>query len=499
MEPSDAISEATAMLALPSHLLEHCLLFLDTQSLLRWRSVSRQTRKMFATTGHSKRHVQQLLLELHATKAHLKAFSDAASGKKETRLRLPSDTAVAVAEPVTCIGHKGAAGHVLGNTMESFHKAVQLGVDVIEFDVVMCSDGLLCHHDPVFEETGEWLASITMQQACKRLGSVHPSLDQMLRDPVLLKSGVQLYFDLKHTNIVRPTMRAIEKAVVKYGWVASRIIVASFTLMDLLEVNAFRNAITELKGLKTAAIIDGIPLALARDFEALECYAVSVGKTCAQPDFIADCKRRQIKLWAWTVNSRVMVNELIRLGVDGICTDYPELVTAAKLRQLKAATSTPTSPIPVSRKAEVALGSVYSHLGGARQKAIQAIDEARLFTHVVEKCGEVARILAEAAPSETAQLESVLASAEGVAEEILHPLVLSPLARMWAEEISKSVPGRELLAGVAVELAEPLRCQSPMLSFERGFLVQACGMATCSNVADVGIACPIPAAIMMGS
>ncbi|CAN0512361.1 unnamed protein product, partial [Scytosiphon promiscuus] len=46
--------------------------------------------------------------------------------------------------------------HVEGNTMPSFVEAVRLGVDVIEFDVLTTLDGVvICHHDPLIEETGE--------------------------------------------------------------------------------------------------------------------------------------------------------------------------------------------------------------------------------------------------------------------------------------------------------------------------------------------------------
>lgn len=40
--------------------------------------------------------------------------------------------------------------------MPSFIEAVKLGVDVIEFDVLTTSDGVvICHHDPLIEDTGE--------------------------------------------------------------------------------------------------------------------------------------------------------------------------------------------------------------------------------------------------------------------------------------------------------------------------------------------------------
>ena len=46
------------------------------------------------------------------------------------------------------IGHRGAAGHVTGNTQASIAKAIALGVDFVEIDVRATRDGhLVVFHD----------------------------------------------------------------------------------------------------------------------------------------------------------------------------------------------------------------------------------------------------------------------------------------------------------------------------------------------------------------
>lgn len=69
------------------------------------------------------------------------------------------------------------------------------------------------------------------------------------------------------------------------------------------QVNAHRQAFPELAKLRTACITDGFPLTLARDFEALKVDALSTGKDHVSPDLVADCQRRGIQVWAWTVNN----------------------------------------------------------------------------------------------------------------------------------------------------------------------------------------------------
>lgn len=84
-------------------------------------------------------------------------------------------------------------------------------------------------------------------------------------------------------------------------------------------MNAFRQAIPELAKLRTACIMDGGPLTLARDFKALKVDILSTGKDHVSPDLVADCQRRGIQVWVWTVNSRHFMERLLvsDLGTRG--------------------------------------------------------------------------------------------------------------------------------------------------------------------------------------
>lgn len=63
--------------------------------------------------------------------------------------------------------------HVDGNTMASFIEAVKLGVDVIEFDVLTTSDSVvICHHDPLIEDTGEDIRRLRSRYSILRFFAV---------------------------------------------------------------------------------------------------------------------------------------------------------------------------------------------------------------------------------------------------------------------------------------------------------------------------------------
>ena len=52
------------------------------------------------------------------------------------------------------IGHRGARGYAPENTLKSFQKAIELGVDAVELDVQLCKSGeLIVMHDDTVDRT----------------------------------------------------------------------------------------------------------------------------------------------------------------------------------------------------------------------------------------------------------------------------------------------------------------------------------------------------------
>ncbi|CAM9464313.1 unnamed protein product [Ectocarpus fasciculatus] len=352
-EPEPPIEPARPAMAmpLPEELMSSVLVFLRMKDMLEWRVVSSSTKAMWASESQVSRVARRVSVDLHLTLSKLKAISLLAPSPRLDGTEPVANRDVHSSKwgKALNIGHKGAAGHVEGNTMPSFLEAVRLGVDVIEFDVLTTLDGVvICHHDPLIEESGEWIENLTLAQTRESLKHNVLTFEEMLQEKNLSESGVHLYIDMKHTEIVRPVLHAVMQAVDRWGWTADRLVVATFRQLDLLQVNAFRQAIPELANLRTACIMDGGPLTLARDFKALKVDILSTGKDHVSPDLVADCQRRGIQVWVWTVNSLHFMERLLKMGVDGLCTDYPELVHESnkRLRPQASQTDAATFPFP---------------------------------------------------------------------------------------------------------------------------------------------------------
>lgn len=89
------------------------------------------------------------------------------------------------------------------------------------------------------QKTGEWIENLTLAQTRNRLKHHDvPTFEEMLQDQTLLVSGVHLYVDMKHTEIVRPVLHAVKQAVDRWGWAADRFVIATFRQLDLLQASA---------------------------------------------------------------------------------------------------------------------------------------------------------------------------------------------------------------------------------------------------------------------
>jgi Glycerophosphoryl diester phosphodiesterase family len=210
------------------------------------------------------------------------------------------------------------------------------------------------------------------------------------------------------------------------------------------------------------------------------------------PEFIADCHRRGLKIWAWTVNMQTMVDLLVRRGIDGVCTDYPELVTSALQRHGSPVSSGASTPVttystavvpaaataaPVAEPAapasacQRALDLIYNELASARTAVAAAVGESQCMNTALLQRTVRAPLTtsSNSSTSESSQLTVLLAAATACAEEVLQPVLMSAKTFAWMAGVLQSEAGKKLLADVAADLADSsLTC--PLLPFERKYL-----------------------------
>lgn len=97
------------------------------------------------------------------------------------------------------IGHRGAAGLALENTLESIRAAIEAGVDAIEFDIRMTADGQFVvihdqtlsrvskHHHIVKEIDSDYIADVVLHNG-ERLPTLAEALQAAATTPVIIET-----------------------------------------------------------------------------------------------------------------------------------------------------------------------------------------------------------------------------------------------------------------------------------------------------------------------
>jgi glycerophosphoryl diester phosphodiesterase len=219
------------------------------------------------------------------------------------------------------IGHRGAAALAPENTIESLRLALELGCDLVEFDVHDLGGTLVLVHDlPAGPAPGL------------------PTLDQALAFLAATKAGVHL--DLKAAG----AEEAVAEALRRHGLV-ERTVVSSFrpeTLRALAAVEpgvrlgltypedrrglGQRRAVAPLVGPALAAMRAALPFRLPRLLVRAGASAAMLHFAVVGRAVIERCHSLGVPVLVWTVDERAWVARLQALGVDGVITNNPRIL-----------------------------------------------------------------------------------------------------------------------------------------------------------------------------
>jgi glycerophosphoryl diester phosphodiesterase len=216
------------------------------------------------------------------------------------------------------IGHRGVSGHHPENSLEAFRAAAGAGLDGVELDVHATADGvLLVHHDPEVPGVGRIAAVSADRLASARLpnGEAIPSLG----DALSALAGLRVWIEIKDLD---PRWDDRLLAVIRAAGPPDRFAVHGF---DHRIVARLRRLAPWLEGgiLSTSYPVD--PLL---DLRAADARTYWMVWPMIDADLVATVHRAGGLVIAWTVNDRETAAALRRLGVDGLCGNYPERLAA---------------------------------------------------------------------------------------------------------------------------------------------------------------------------
>lgn len=216
--------------------------------------------------------------------------------------------------------HRGASGNHPENTLKAINAAVEMGVDGIEIDVHLVDDTLVVIHDRWLHRTTSGsgqlkdysLAELSELDAGE--GEAIPTLWQVLE---CIDANVLVNIELKGKNTAEKTVETINKSIQELGYSVDDFLVSSFDHHLLREVRTLNSQ------LKIGALTSNIPINYAQFAEQIGSYSIHLDINFINKTFVDDAHNRGLHVFVFTVDEKQDIEELHRLGVDGIFSNYP--------------------------------------------------------------------------------------------------------------------------------------------------------------------------------
>ena len=232
------------------------------------------------------------------------------------------------------VGHKGADLIAPGNTLPSFEAAVEVGVDVVEIDVLWTRDG----HPrlPAAERTALVVAHDWRDAARRAPLTLHRALDAFMEPPL---DRVEIDLDLK-----LPGREEEIVAAVRERGLLERAMISTMELSILARIRELepelRRGWTYPKVTRDWAskrwakapmlgalawMRERLPGLAARELPRMGVEAMWVYHPIVSRRLARITKLAGVELIAWTVDDLPRMHKLVAAGVDGICSNDPRL------------------------------------------------------------------------------------------------------------------------------------------------------------------------------
>lgn len=263
-------------------------------------------------------------------------------------------------------GHRGCRGLFPENSIPGFLKAIDLGVNTLEMDVVISKDNqVLLSHEPFFNHEITTLPNgeNVLESNEKELNIYKMPYSEIMKYDVGLKTHPR-FPEQQKLKVYKPLLSAVIDSVEVYAIknhkqalfynietkiqpqtdhlfhpepkefvdllmavilqkkIENRVIIQSFDVRSLQYLH--QNYPT----IKTALLVEAFDQkGLLKQIEDLgfKPTIYSPAQELVNSKLVEECHLNNIKLIPWTVNDLETIREFVAMGVDGIISDYPNL------------------------------------------------------------------------------------------------------------------------------------------------------------------------------
>lgn len=242
---------------------------------------------------------------------------------------------------IKIIAHRGASGHAPENTLASFQKAIEIGVDMIELDVhLSADDSIIVMHDYKLSRTTNGTGEIAdhSYQELKKLdagskfssafkGEKIPTLNEVLE---LVKGRCKVLIELKwpssgnYAGLVKKVVETIRNQHAE-----------SWTILQSFETSYLQEAEQIAPDIERQELLFGqatlLPIYFNRSLHfgkfipekgilSINLFYIYLNKKLIQK-----YHKNGQSVYAFTVNNTKDMTKAISMGADGLITNFPDL------------------------------------------------------------------------------------------------------------------------------------------------------------------------------
>jgi glycerophosphoryl diester phosphodiesterase len=218
------------------------------------------------------------------------------------------------------IAHRGAREAATENTLPAFRIAREMGADWVELDVRRTADGVVVVHHDAHIADGRLLAELASDELPESIPSLAEALEEC--------DGMGVNIEIKNLrddpdydadHLVSDAVAGLVQAYLG----PERALVSSFNVDALDRLHRVDPTIP-----LALLYAIGNPMSCIDRAVAHEMCAVHPYDPLVDAGMVRRAHDAGLEVNVWTVNDAHRMEQLIGYGVDGICTDVPDLARA---------------------------------------------------------------------------------------------------------------------------------------------------------------------------
>lgn len=230
--------------------------------------------------------------------------------------------------------HRGFKSKYPENTMLAFKEAIRANCDGIEFDLHLTKDGevIIIHDETLIRTTGieGYVRDFTLSEI-KKLNAAF-GYDEFYEEIPTLREYLEL---VKDSNII--TNMELKTGIYTYPGIEEKVynILKEYDYIDRTIISSFNHeSVLRMKAIDeniiTAFLEESL---LIKPWEYLKEYGINYYHPLIQTvskELVDRCHENNIKVNPWYGKEKYDFKKAIEFGIDGIITDYPDIIDKLK-------------------------------------------------------------------------------------------------------------------------------------------------------------------------